>query len=68
MASREIRVGHWSKLEESDSITARLAIVERLIKWDLDENDKSRLIIEFAFVPRNKKFQQAPNPASLEIE
>jgi hypothetical protein len=41
-----------------DSDTARLAIVERLIKWALDEIYKSRLIIEFAFVSRNKSFNR----------
>jgi hypothetical protein len=29
-----------------------------LIKWALDEIYKSRLIIEFAFVPRNKSFNR----------
>jgi hypothetical protein len=39
-----------------DSDTARLATVERLIKRALDKIYKSRMIFEFAFVPRNKSF------------
>jgi hypothetical protein len=45
-------------VEESDSDTDRLATVESLIKWALDEIYKSRLIIEFAFMPRNKSFNR----------
>jgi hypothetical protein len=51
-------VGHRSNIEKLDSDTARLAAIERLIKWALDEIYKSRLIIEFAFVPRNKSFNR----------
>jgi hypothetical protein len=47
-------VGHRSRFEESGSDTARLATVERLIKWALDEIYKSRWINELAFVPRIK--------------
>jgi hypothetical protein len=54
-------VGHRSRFEESDSDTARLSTVERLIKRALDEFDKLRMIIEFAFVPRNKSFNRLQN-------
>ena len=53
-----INFGHRSSIEKSESDTARLAAVERLIKRALDEFDKLRMIIEFAFVPRNKSFNR----------
>ena len=49
-------VGHRSRFEESDSDTARLATVERLIKRALDEFDKLRMIIEFRIRAEKQKF------------
>ena len=46
------------KVEESDSGSDQLTVVESLIKWALDEIYKSRLIIKFAFVPRIKVFNR----------
>jgi hypothetical protein len=51
-----------------DSDTARLATVEHLLKWALDEIYKSRLIIEFAFVSRDKSFNTLRNGLFLAIE
>jgi hypothetical protein len=53
-----INFGHRSSIEKSESDTARLAAVERVIKCALDEFDKLRMITEFAFVPRNKSFNR----------
>jgi hypothetical protein len=61
-------IRHRPKFEELDSDTARLAIIEHLIKWALDEIYKSRLIVEFAFVSRDKSFNTLRNGLFLAIE
>ena len=60
-------VRHISRFEELDSDTARLATVEHLIKWALDEIYKSRLVIEFAFVSRDKSFNRLQNWPSVRL-
>ena len=47
-------VGHRSKVEESDSGSDQITVVESLIECALDEIYKSRMIFEFAFVLRIK--------------
>jgi hypothetical protein len=51
-------VGHRSKVEESDSGSDQITIVESLIEWALDGIYKSRMINELAFMPRNKSFNK----------
>jgi hypothetical protein len=51
-----------------DSGSDQIKAIESLIKCALDEIFKSRLIIEFAFVPRNKSSNRLQNLAFLEIE
>jgi hypothetical protein len=47
-------VGHRSGFEELDSGSDQITVVEILIKWASDEIYNSRMIFEFAFVPRIK--------------